>query len=135
MSALYSLETQSHRISRATRTANVMGVESFSESRGGRRTTLSPIMLKELDEPYYALNATSNPTDSEVMKYNKAQLSSLATAFKLTSIDKLSSDELKIKLLRICGTVKSIDQDLKGVFTVNGFNPQSFVKPAQDAQE
>ena len=38
------LATQSHRIGRATRTANVMGVESFSESRGGRRTTLSPII-------------------------------------------------------------------------------------------
>ena len=39
------LETQSHRISRATRTANVMSVLSlYIDSRGGQRTTLSTII-------------------------------------------------------------------------------------------
>ena len=36
---------ETHRISRATRTANVMSLFVFCESRGGRRTTLSPIIL------------------------------------------------------------------------------------------
>ena len=35
---------ETHRISRATRTANVMSLFVFCESRGGRRTTLSPII-------------------------------------------------------------------------------------------
>ena len=35
---------ETHRISRATRTANVMSLFVFFESRGGRRTTLSPII-------------------------------------------------------------------------------------------
>ena len=37
---------ETHRISRATRTANVMSLFVFCESRGGRRTTLSPIILR-----------------------------------------------------------------------------------------
>ena len=38
---------ETHRISRATRTANVMSLFVFCESRGGRRTTLSPIIRPE----------------------------------------------------------------------------------------
>ena len=36
---------ETHRISCATRTANVMSLFVFCESRGGRRTTLSPIII------------------------------------------------------------------------------------------
>jgi len=39
---------ETHRISRATRTANVMSLFVFCESRGGRRTTLSPIIIVPL---------------------------------------------------------------------------------------
>ena len=41
---------ETHRISRATRTANVMSLFVFceTESRGGRRTTLSPLSCNQL---------------------------------------------------------------------------------------
>ena len=58
---------ETHRISRATRTANVMSLFVFCESRGGRRTTLSPII-------YLWSQPSASPVDLSVGRRPSALL-------------------------------------------------------------
>ena len=95
----------------------------------------SSIIMQVIPKPEFIFTRVSNPSAMVVLDMKIDALKKLAVDLKLykdeTSVD-ITSPMLKIEIIQTLGRAKSITYDeATGYMTIDSFESQSFVEPAQ----